>query len=84
LVIAKSHEFPALYIPHGSDNTSLRRKTMSEEEALYIPHGSDNTSAVDDWLIRLLDFISHMVQIIRKNRLYSCQVVNTLYPTWFR
>ena len=38
-------------------------------ETLYIPHGSDNTnSPIDDWLIKLLDFISHMVQIILNNR----------------
>ena len=55
-------------------------------ETLYIPHGSDNTnSPIDDWLIKLLDFISHMVQIILASLCYKLNILfQALYPTWFR
>ncbi len=36
----------ALYIPHGSDETCLKKTNSELMKSLYIPHGSDETSEI--------------------------------------
>ena len=73
----------SLYIPHGSDETSLPI-SGSPAAQLYIPHGSDETLEAQQKVDYKYDFISHMVQM---KLLPSCRqelAILPLYPTWFR
>ena len=65
-----------LYIPHGSDNTYFSHRCFITRHGLYIPHGSDNTLSCLCSLLKTSNFISHMVQIIRKKFLgFKCLCV---------
>jgi len=52
-----------LYIPHGSDESNIKRTTARPFLCLYIPHGSDERSIIFEHRISHVSFISHMVQM---------------------
>ena len=56
--------FSALYIPHGSDESSHHRMPWQSKDFLYIPHGSDERQKVrSSCRGSSSTFISHMVQM---------------------
>ena len=74
-----------LYIPHGSDERTMKLYELDNHKLLYIPHGSDERSK------------KFWVSKRRLNTLYptwfrwklsldvkSSERFETLYPTWFR
>ncbi len=74
-----------LYIPHGSDETSLIWYIFLSWTCLYIPHGSDETPEFPYHTSINTAFISHMVQMKHIYILWYCDMPHiTLYPTWFR
>jgi len=52
-----------LYIPHGSDESSMRYAGEVPHDDLYIPHGSDESYSIWDDETYAISFISHMVQM---------------------
>jgi len=52
-----------LYIPHGSDESSMRYANEVPVDDLYIPHGSDESFTDAETVCSCNSFISHMVQM---------------------
>ena len=59
----------ALYIPHGSDETCLKKTNSELMKSLYIPHGSDETVSSELFTVCFICFISHMVQMKRGKKM---------------
>jgi len=74
-----------LYIPHGSDERTMKLYELDNHKLLYIPHGSDERGVLNPcfFFIAFL-YIPHGSDESERIKEEMIGNPTSLYPTWFR